>query len=78
MSVCLNDMLKSFKTKNKTKEKVTITNTSLLVHYKKETDHQAEAHVTCHLKCYMIGELCKLNEDDFESNIIMNTLIHLL
>ena len=36
ISFCLNDMLKSFKTK----EIVTATDTFLLLHYKKGTDHQ--------------------------------------
>ena len=34
------------------------------------------SRVTCH--CYMIVALCKLNKDDFESNIILSRLIQLL
>ena len=34
---------------NKTKEIFTVTNTSLVVHYEKGTDHQAISHVACRL-----------------------------
>lgn len=76
ISVCLNDVLKS----SKTKEIVPVTNTYLLAHLKKATDHQAEAHITCclYLLHYMIALLCKLHKDDFKSKIIINKLSHLL
>ena len=50
------------------------------MHYEKGTDRQAEADVKCCLQLFMIADaaLCKLNKEDFESKIIMNTLFDLL
>ena len=63
----------------KNKEIVTVTYLSLLVHYKKGNDHQAEAYVNVASNCYMIAAaaLCKLNKDNFESKIMIDRLFYL-
>ena len=59
---------------SKNKEIVTLTNTSLLMHYKKGTDTKLKHMSHIARTCYMIVALCKLHKDDFESKIIIHLL----